>query len=832
MANSSINFDLNDPRSGKIAEALSNKTAKKILHLLSEGELSGSEIAERLGAPLNTISYNLNKLVDAGLVERAKKFFWSSKGKRMEIYKLANKKIVISPRILTGRVIAPVLGVLLALIVILALINLPRESDVGRTEPIIFDREFEGLKKFGSEQELRDFVKNSLSGQGEGVYGLDSFARAGGPVPSVASGAAAESGGGKSAGEFSGTNIQVEGVDEADIVKNDGKYIYTVSGNKVVIVDAFPAGEMEIVSELEFEDYVSNIFINNDKLVVFSAHYEYIDTGRECLYADGGEMARSILPPYPCGGYSKQNTIVYIYDVSNRAEPELENKIEMDGNYVQARMIGDYVYLITSKYIQLNVLGLPRYSVDGVESVISPGDVYYFDYIDGKNFNIVNAINLQNGEVKSKAYLIDYSTGIYVSEDNIYITHMKSINQEDYLKRTAEEVYFVVLPFAERVKVENVLSSDKKIYEKNGEISEIINDYMISLEGEELYLFNQEFENALYEFSVKMQKETEKTVVHKIHVDEDEIEYEAMGEVPGSILNQFSMDEYKDNFRIATTTSGSWRERRAANSLNHLYVLDEDLKVIGKVEDLAKGERIYSVRFLGDRAYMVTFRQVDPLFVIDLSSPKNPEVLGYLKVTGFSNYLHPYDENHIIGVGQEATPEGRALGVKIAIFDVTDVANPVELSKYEVKEGEWSHSEALYEHKAFLFDKEKELLVIPVSYNKRIDVVNEAYGYYRYEYWQGAFVFNVNLEEGIKLKGKIAHELESNDNYYWQRQGYVRRALYMDDFLYTISDRKIKANDLNDLSEVSFVSLPYKDYPVVVYGDGGGVAVSEPAVDA
>jgi len=285
--------------------------------------------------------------------------------------------------------------------------------------------------------------------------------------------------------------------------------------------------------------------------------------------------------------------------------------------------------------------------------------------------------------------------------------------------------------------------------------------------------------------------------------------------VPGRILNQFSMDEFDGNFRIATTTGGWDRDENE----NNLYVLDGDLEIIGKLEGLAEGEQIYSARFMGERAYMVTFRQTDPLFAIDLSDSENPKVIGELKVTGYSGYLHPYDENHLLGIGMEATNEGRTEGVKVSLFDVSDMENPREIGKYEVDE-KWSNSEATYEHKAVLFDKERNLLVIPVSYSKEVDVAGQSWS--RYENWQGAYVFNVDLA-GIELKGKIVHEQDEEGDEYWYGGGdYVRRSLFMDDVLYTISQSKIKANDLDDLDEIKEIALPYENYggPILYAEDG------------
>ena len=254
------------------------------------------------------------------------------------------------------------------------------------------------------------------------------------------------------------------------------------------------------------------------------------------------------------------------------------------------------------------------------------------------------------------------------------------------------------------------------------------------------------------------------------------------------------MDEYEDNFRIVTTTGDSWQD----TSLNHLYILDKNLEIIGKVEGLAQGERIYSSRFLGDKLYLVTFRQVDPFFVIDLSNPEKPEILGYLKIPGYSSYLHPYDEAHIIGIGQDDR------NLKISLFDVSDFTNPEETAKYSVNE-DYSYSDALYDHKAFLFDKEKELLVIPVSYNSYQKIEGR-----EWQYWQGAFVFKMNADE-IILRGKITHH-ESEEMW----DDYVRRTLYIDDALYTISSSFVKANNLGTLAPISQVDLGYEE-PNILY---------------
>ncbi len=292
--------------------------------------------------------------------------------------------------------------------------------------------------------------------------------------------------------------------------------------------------------------------------------------------------------------------------------------------------------------------------------------------------------------------------------------------------------------------------------------------------------------------------ENERTLIYRIHIEENQIEFVANGEVPGYVLNQFSMDEHEDYFRIATTTGQVWNSE--APSKNHIYVLDMDLNIVGRLEDLAPGEKIYSARFMGDRCYLVTFRKVDPLFVIDLKDPYNPEVLGQLKITGYSDYLHPYDENHVIGVGKETVAAEQGdfswyQGVKISLFDVSDVENPKEIDKYEIGD-RGTESPVLRDHKAFLFDESKNLLVMPVS------VVESGKDFV----WQGAYVFDISLDEGLVLKGRITH-LEDTSSYSSYLY-HVKRSLYIDNVLYTISDKKIKMNSLEDLEQINEIELP------------------------
>lgn len=289
---------------------------------------------------------------------------------------------------------------------------------------------------------------------------------------------------------------------------------------------------------------------------------------------------------------------------------------------------------------------------------------------------------------------------------------------------------------------------------------------------------------------------TASTTIYKISFDGLSMRATGSGDVKGWLLNQFSMDEDGTYLRVATTTS--WTQPSSA-----VYVLNEDLKTIGSLEGIAPNERIYSARFVGDTLYLVTFRQIDPLFVIDLSVPGYPRVAGELTIPGFSTYLHPVDDNHILGIGSE---NGSA---KVSLYDVSDRSNPIEVSKWILTDYQWSS--AIYDHKEVLFDSEKGLLVVPITAQS-----------WQYSYTNsssesrtinGEFVFNVSAGSGISLRGIV--EFGGGTSYY----GGLRRALYIGDYLYTISSTTIKVNLLSDLSEVGSITYceGYFDiYPVMV----------------
>ncbi|HID25469.1 MAG TPA: hypothetical protein EYP23_03290 [Thermoplasmata archaeon] len=609
------------------------------------------------------------------------------------------------------------------------------------------------VKTFSSYEDFIDFIKTVYKNK-------DGYYRGGDYTPNVVfiekstSNWAAAQTSTEDTFDFSETNVQVEGVDEPDIVKTDGEYIYLVADQIVYIVKAYPWKDASVMSKISINDDISikAVFINRDKLVVFGSSYRY-PTGvseNKC-----------------CWWHSVTTTVVNIYDTTDKKSPKLVKNVESDGVYFDARMIGEYVYVITIEYTHniyrvINgdeTINIPEIKVNGVSKKIPVSQIYYVDIPeDDYTFTHMLAVNVNNGnqDVTNIGFLMGIAQTIYVSQHNIYLTSTKY----DYLQPVMPNIF--VQP-------------------------------------------------------------RESTVIHRISIKNGDVYYAAQGEVPGRVLNQFSMDEYNGFLRVATTAGSVW----GGKSRNNIYILNQELNRVSELEGIAPGERIYSARFMGTKAYLVTFKKVDPFFTIDLSDPYNPKILGELKIPGYSDYLHPYDENHIIGIGKdtveaigyqkEMRKPGFAWyqGIKIALFDVTDFEHPRETAKTVIGD-RGTDSPVLRDHKALLFDREKDLLVIPVTVYEIDEITKEQYdGYTGNIYgeftFQGAYVYQVTAENGFEFKGRITHrdENEPSNKYYWywDCDSTIKRSLYIDNVLYTVSEKMIKMNDLNSLEELNTVEL-------------------------
>ncbi len=572
--------------------------------------------------------------------------------------------------------------------------------------------------------------------------------------------------------EYSSTNVQEAGVDEADVIKNDGKYIYLIKGNTIRIIDAYPADQMEELISFELGDatssfYPSEMYVDDDTLTVIGTSYP--------------------------------GTIAYIVDITDREKPKVKRSVEFDGYYTTSRKIDDTLYLVMNKssYIYDDVIiqeTLPRItdsSAGTEEKMIDCADVRIMPKPSNFNYLITAAIPLEDEDAKiGRSVIVGSSGNVYASKENLYVA------QSDY---------------------------------------------------------NWGFYSS-----------SDKTKIYRFALSPDNIEYEAEGTVDGTVLNQFSMDEHAGHFRIATTEHDYDGDCERSCFSNHVTILDQNLEIKGSLKDLAPGEKIYSARFMGDRGYLVTFKKVDPLFVFDLSDPSNPEVLGELKIPGYSDYLHPYDENHLIGFGKDAEDvEGEDWGLyqgfKMALFDVTDPNNPKQIDDVIIGT-RGTHSELLYNHKALLFDKAKNLIAFPISVYESPEAQNcRDYTYSScpdgcqkmcapsvctYEdgvkicttdcdgpdscvdpaseraemTFVGAYVYGVDLDKGFNFKGAITHLSEEQQDQL-TKQGYnpdyektIQRIIYVGENLYTVSQAIVKANDLKTLEDKNEIELMENQY--------------------
>ncbi|MDR1688444.1 MAG: beta-propeller domain-containing protein [Clostridiales bacterium] len=538
-------------------------------------------------------------------------------------------------------------------------------------------------------------------------------------MDSAMNGAAAAKGAGSA--EYSEVNIQVAGVDEADIIRTNGKYIYALNSNSVIIINAYPADKMKEVSRYNFHRDIMplEMYADGDKLTIISNEYSRR------------------------GDYLTNITVL---DISDIESPKVAREDAIEGSYLSSRKIGDDVYVVTNSYYYKGKK--PVFFAGDTEKDIAATDIYCFP--GSLSYGCLTVAGISLDKMNEEPYINMYmgaGSTIYVSQKYMYIAE-PSYNY-DYNEAID------AMPWLGRSFADNNMS----------------------------------------------------TLIHKLSLYDGKASYIGSGAVNGSILNQFSMDEYNSNFRIATN------DGRA----NNVYILDSQLKPKAEIEDIAPGERIYSTRFLGNRGYMVTFRTTDPLFVIDMN-PENPQILGALKIPGYSDYLHPYDENTIIGFGKDtAESYGVAyyLGMKMAIFDISDVSNPKQ--KFVETIGDrGTESDLLYNHKALLFDKEKNLLAFPVTvYETEEDAEVYEYGAFKF---QGAYVYDISLDSGFEKRGEITHMTEEEykkSGMMWYDYGYsggdgspaIKRIIYIGDSLYTLSGRYLMAHDMYDVSYISEVEL-------------------------
>jgi len=632
-----------------------------------------------------------------------------------------------------------------------------------------------GFKKFESEQDFKNYLataekedfgySNGFSSRSMGTVdiGLDavSMETGLGEVGSSASFGEAPTGlamapkaMNESVDRYSETNVQVLGVDEPDYVKTNGKELFYSSNSfnfaepaptpmnpnlKVqpemmpryynhggtVLLKAFPPKEMKLDSRID-QKY-GELLINKDFMLIFSYNKVY--------------------------GYN----IADVTKPNKKWEMTLENNSSISG----VRMYSDKIYMVVETYVN-NSKPCPYQplSIDNEKMEVACTNIYHPELPSTSDSTYtVFKLNPETGEIGDKVAFVGANgrTVLYMSNSALYFAYYFPGNPVELLFNFIDENKDF-LPAEIADKIQKLKSYDISVKAKMTEIEDILDKYHATLSDDERLRIDNEMENRMKTYVKNHRREMEVTNIIKVKLDD--LQIDKIGKVAGVLLNQFSIDEYNNNLRVATTVGGRGSYFGSDDSVNDVYVLSSNMDTLGSVQDLGETERIYSVRFINDMGYVVTFRETDPLYIIDLKDPNNPKKTGELKIPGYSAYLHPISDTKILGIGKEGA------NVKISLFDVSDSTNPKEITTYTTKE---YGSDILYNHHAFLLDKAHQIFFIP--------------GY------SGGHVFSY-ANDKIEMKKAVS--------------GYsVNRAIYINDYLYIIGNEEITIFDEKTWEQVN-----------------------------
>jgi len=635
-------------------------------------------------------------------------------------------------------------------------------------------------------------------------------------------------------GEISQTNTQVLWVDEADIVKTDGNYhyYYNQTQQSVFIVSA-DWGDLELIKKIKLPQsfYGVELYIDTNRLTIIASSYSQTDYSKR-------------------GYYINRNTKTYtvVFDTQNKQKPELIKLYSSDGNYQSSRKIGDYVYVLSTNYFNF-----PYYNISSVDDI----------EIDAKKF-LPQKLDISKTDTLSEQNLVIKNKNLPYKARSWDIVDCSNISYSFPDQETLENSNFN--PWYNIVSAINIREVGQQVSSTviAGSNSEV---YMSQ---DNLYMTEGIWSASNYDCPPNARCAmpffwggTQNTLVHKLNIDDENISYHESALVPWAPLNQYSMDEYNGNFRIITS---QWSPEQSTG----LYVLDNNLNSVSSLTNLAPGESFRSSRFIGDKLFLVTFEQIDPLFAIDLSDIENPTVLWELKIPGFSTYLHPYDSTHLIGLGYD-TQENQwggtqTAGVKVDLYKInydkkcwdsglTATQEEkceswdykwiiVEQLYTETMGGKWSYSEALSNPRMFVWNKSRKMLLLPATLQERDD------NWRTLDYYNGLFAISIDADRGIQVENKTTHidisdleekrtqecskytnswepscrELinweiycEDEDEYQWRIPNYcfkdssiwsyvwdkswefnsenIKRALYIWDSVYSLSDAKITSHD-------------------------------------
>jgi uncharacterized secreted protein with C-terminal beta-propeller domain len=559
--------------------------------------------------------------------------------------------------------------------------------------------------------------------------------------------------------DFSGTNVQEIGVDEPDIVKTDGNRIIALSEQTLFVVDV-TGDNPELLGKISLQDVsVRDLFLFEDRVLAMGGGYAP-------YYGGFGTIA-------PEGYYQTPISKIVEIDISS-GEPDVARTLEFDGSYVSARLVGDSARVVVNsqptgfvwEFPEGGGLKAERDAEEANREIIRNSTIdNWVPY-----FVLTNA----NGDVIDEGVMVECERARHPAEfAGLDLLSVVSVDMSRGL-RVADAT--------------GVLASGHTVYASTDNL------YVATQRWFDWRVFESDPENADFTGVT--------TQIHQFDItDPTQTEYVASGSVVGFLLNQFAMSEHEGYLRVASTTEPEWRRWGDFEQQSMVTILEPDdgeLVTVGMVDGLGLGERIFSVRFIEDTAYVVTFRQTDPLYTVDLSDPSNPEVLGELKILGYSAYLHPLGDDLLLGVGQDATEEGRIQGTQVSIFDVSDLSDPQRIDQFTLAKG--SNSSVEFDHRAFLYWAPEDLVVIPIQrWQWHEDDGKE-------EVFFGAIGIDVTGGD-IDEVGPIVHPGGESDKGVWDWMAQIQRSIVIGDDLYTVSMKGLLRSDLQTLEDEVFLNF-------------------------
>lgn len=543
--------------------------------------------------------------------------------------------------------------------------------------------------------------------------------------------------------DYTGTNLQEAGVDEADLVKTDGEYFYVASNDVVKIIRE--AEPLTVVGEIALDATIDSLYLRGDLLILLYGPSGFM--GSPWIDTNMAEIDTIGIPYWiPI----EIKTGIAFYDVSDPSAPTELKRVEADGYLVSSRRVDDYLYVIQQFLPDLPAPSVLETEIQnmGLEELVP----FYTEIVngleEGASAQLVAAEDFYHPDIDGGGSIVSI-LAFDLNDPNFSFSSTGAVADASIVYASTEALYFT-------------------------------STYWNYSNGESL-------------------APIQKTVVYKFDILDGLVNGQGYAGVDGRVLNQFSLGEYEGVLRIATTTG--WSGATDADSMNHIYCLDSDdgnLEIIGRLEDLAPGEEIYAARFIGPKGYLVTFVTIDPLFTLDLSDPTDPQVAGELKIPGYSGYIHPFGDDYLLCIGKDAIDDdGFAWyqGVQLSIFDISDFSNPVQLHTVVIGDRGTS-SDALYDHKAFTFWESNGLLAIPIDLYEH--QVTPPYPFSFGELtFNGLYVFSVEAVDGFELMGRISTIPDPYGGVYYFNLW--TRGVFIGDNIYAITPDIVKSAQVDNI---------------------------------